>query len=77
VSENFHTFLLFLCKYSSPSIFLSAKISGWTHDPTNRPPIQLNKGVPLETVRSVWAGHWFWRRFAVSEAKQDIQLNNN
>jgi sugar porter (SP) family MFS transporter len=23
------------------------------------------KGVPLETMRSVWARHWFWRKFVV------------
>nr|CAB3484710.1 unnamed protein product [Digitaria exilis] len=34
------------------------------------------KGVPLEAMRSVWAGHWFWRRFAVLDAKQEVQLNS-
>ncbi|OEL26958.1 Sugar transport protein 5 [Dichanthelium oligosanthes] len=34
------------------------------------------KGLPLEAMRSVWAGHWFWRRFAVLDAnKQEVQLN--
>ena len=32
------------------------------------------KGVPLEAMRSVWAGHWFWRRFVVADAKHE-QLN--
>jgi hypothetical protein len=39
-----HTFAIFELnftrKYSSPSIFLSAKISGRAHKPTNRPPIR-------------------------------------
>jgi MFS transporter, SP family, sugar:H+ symporter len=26
------------------------------------------KGVPLETMRSVWARHWFWRKFVVLDA---------
>ncbi|CAO2035281.1 unnamed protein product [Urochloa humidicola] len=30
------------------------------------------KGVPLEAMRSVWAGHWYWRRFT-----KDAKLNNN
>ncbi|KAF8703304.1 hypothetical protein HU200_032099 [Digitaria exilis] len=34
------------------------------------------KGVPLEAMRSVWAGHWFWRRFVVLDAKQEVQLNS-
>ncbi|CAL5031715.1 unnamed protein product [Urochloa decumbens] len=33
------------------------------------------KGVPLEAMRSVWAGHWFWRRFVVLDAKQEVQMN--
>ncbi|CAN6275878.1 unnamed protein product [Urochloa humidicola] len=33
------------------------------------------KGVPLEAMRSVWAGHWFWRRFVVLDAKQEVQLD--
>jgi len=32
------------------------------------------KGVPLEAMRSVWAGHWYWRRF-VRDAKQEVQVN--
>jgi hypothetical protein len=32
------------------------------------------KGVPLEAMRSVWAKHWYWRRF-VRDAKQDSQVN--
>ncbi|CAN6269963.1 unnamed protein product [Urochloa humidicola] len=30
------------------------------------------KGVPLESMRSVWAQHWFWRRFTMS-VKQESQ----
>ncbi|GJN27425.1 hypothetical protein PR202_gb15449 [Eleusine coracana subsp. coracana] len=33
------------------------------------------KGVPLEAMRSVWEGHWFWRRFVVKDGKQEVQLN--
>ncbi|PUZ47432.1 hypothetical protein GQ55_7G164400 [Panicum hallii var. hallii] len=33
------------------------------------------KGVPLEAMRSVWARHWFWRRFVALDAKQEVQLN--
>ena len=32
------------------------------------------KGVPLEAMRSVWAGNWYWRRF-VRDAKQEVQVN--
>jgi MFS family permease len=32
------------------------------------------KGVPLEAMRAVWAGHWYWRRF-VRDAKQEVQVN--
>lgn len=32
------------------------------------------KGVPLEAMRTVWAKHWYWRRF-VGDAKQDSQVN--
>ncbi|TKW04732.1 hypothetical protein SEVIR_7G128400v4 [Setaria viridis] len=32
------------------------------------------KGVPLEAMRSVWARHWYWRRFA-GDAKQEVQVN--
>lgn len=32
------------------------------------------KGVPLEAMRTVWAQHWYWRRF-VGDAKQDRQVN--
>ncbi|CAL5031707.1 unnamed protein product [Urochloa decumbens] len=32
------------------------------------------KGVPLEAMRSVWARHWYWRRF-VGDAKQEAQVN--
>ncbi|CAN6275881.1 unnamed protein product [Urochloa humidicola] len=32
------------------------------------------KGVPLEAMRSVWARHWYWRRFA-GDAKQEAQVN--
>lgn len=32
------------------------------------------KGVPLEAMRSVWAQHWYWRRF-VKDVKQDSQVN--
>uniref|UniRef100_A0A0A9H4S2 Major facilitator superfamily (MFS) profile domain-containing protein n=1 Tax=Arundo donax TaxID=35708 RepID=A0A0A9H4S2_ARUDO len=32
------------------------------------------KGVPLEGMRSVWARHWYWRRF-VRDAKQEVQVN--
>ncbi|WVZ85905.1 hypothetical protein U9M48_032763 [Paspalum notatum var. saurae] len=32
------------------------------------------KGVPLEAMRSVWARHWYWRRF-VGDAKQEVQVN--
>ena len=28
------------------------------------------KGVPLEAIQSVWARHWYWRRF-VKDARQD------
>ena len=28
------------------------------------------KGVPLEAMQSVWARHWYWRRF-VKDARQD------
>ncbi|CAL5068173.1 unnamed protein product [Urochloa decumbens] len=30
------------------------------------------KGVPLEAMQSVWARHWYWRRFA-KDAKEDNQ----
>ncbi|CAL5031712.1 unnamed protein product [Urochloa decumbens] len=30
------------------------------------------KGVPLEAMRSVWKGHWYWRRFT-----KDAKLNRN
>ncbi|OEL28150.1 Sugar transport protein 5 [Dichanthelium oligosanthes] len=33
------------------------------------------KGVPLEVMRSVWARHWYWRRFA-KDAKQEVQVNS-
>lgn len=33
------------------------------------------KGVPLEAMRSVWAMHWFWRRFVIEDSKQGVQLN--
>ncbi|KAJ1271294.1 hypothetical protein BS78_06G117900 [Paspalum vaginatum] len=33
------------------------------------------KGVPLEAMRSVWARHWYWRRF-VGDAKQEVQVNS-
>ncbi|WVZ85897.1 hypothetical protein U9M48_032755 [Paspalum notatum var. saurae] len=29
------------------------------------------KGVPLEAMQSVWARHWYWRRFA-EDAKQEV-----
>ncbi|CAN6269962.1 unnamed protein product [Urochloa humidicola] len=32
------------------------------------------KGVPLEAMRSVWARHWYWRRF-VGDAKLEAQVN--
>ncbi|XP_062185048.1 sugar transport protein MST1-like [Phragmites australis] len=32
------------------------------------------KGVPLEAMQSVWARHWYWRRFA-RDAKQEVQVN--
>ncbi|CAL5031714.1 unnamed protein product [Urochloa decumbens] len=32
------------------------------------------KGVPLEAMQSVWARHWYWRRFA-KDAKEDNQDN--
>uniref|UniRef100_A0A0D9W5P9 Major facilitator superfamily (MFS) profile domain-containing protein n=1 Tax=Leersia perrieri TaxID=77586 RepID=A0A0D9W5P9_9ORYZ len=31
------------------------------------------KGVPLEAMRSVWAKHWYWKRF-VNDPKLDAQL---
>ncbi|KAL6650825.1 hypothetical protein ACP70R_009750 [Stipagrostis hirtigluma subsp. patula] len=34
------------------------------------------KGVPLELMRSVWAHHWFWKRFIVKDIKQEVQLNH-
>ncbi|XP_039818623.1 sugar transport protein MST1-like [Panicum virgatum] len=33
------------------------------------------KGVPLEAMRAVWARHWYWRRFAVGDAKLETQVN--
>ncbi|TVU14364.1 hypothetical protein EJB05_37827, partial [Eragrostis curvula] len=33
------------------------------------------KGVPLETMRSVWERHWFWRRFVVKDGKQEVKIN--
>ncbi|OEL14151.1 Sugar transport protein 5 [Dichanthelium oligosanthes] len=30
------------------------------------------KGVPLEAMRSVWAGHWFWSRFVALDANQEV-----
>ncbi|CAN6269966.1 unnamed protein product [Urochloa humidicola] len=32
------------------------------------------KGVPLEAMQSVWARHWYWRRYA-KDAKEDSQDN--
>ncbi|KAF0890342.1 hypothetical protein E2562_002742 [Oryza meyeriana var. granulata] len=32
------------------------------------------KGVPLEAMRSVWAKHWYWKRF-VKDPKLDTQVN--
>ncbi|CAM0908934.1 unnamed protein product [Alopecurus aequalis] len=32
------------------------------------------KGVPLEAMHSVWARHWYWKRF-VGDAKQGSQIN--
>ncbi|KAL6845737.1 hypothetical protein ACP4OV_024312 [Aristida adscensionis] len=32
------------------------------------------KGVPLEAMQSVWARHWYWRRF-VDDGKQPAQVN--
>jgi MFS family permease len=33
------------------------------------------KGVPLEAMQSVWARHWYWRRFVKVDARQDNQVN--
>ncbi|KAL6845733.1 hypothetical protein ACP4OV_024308 [Aristida adscensionis] len=34
------------------------------------------KGEPLEVMRSVWARHWFWRRF-IGDAKQEVQVSSS
>ncbi|KAK3142438.1 hypothetical protein QOZ80_4BG0346450 [Eleusine coracana subsp. coracana] len=34
------------------------------------------KGVPLEAMRSVWATHWYWRRF-VTDVKQEVHDNSS
>lgn len=31
------------------------------------------KGVPLESMNSVWARHWYWKRFVKCEEKVDDQ----
>uniref|UniRef100_J3LYG4 Major facilitator superfamily (MFS) profile domain-containing protein n=1 Tax=Oryza brachyantha TaxID=4533 RepID=J3LYG4_ORYBR len=31
-------------------------------------------GVPLESMRSVWANHWYWKRYA-KDARMDAQVN--
>ena len=28
-----------------------------------------------EAMRAVWARHWYWRRFAVGDAKLETQVN--
>ncbi|KAL6650824.1 hypothetical protein ACP70R_009749 [Stipagrostis hirtigluma subsp. patula] len=33
------------------------------------------KGVPLEAMRLVWAGHWYWRMF-IGDTKLEVQLNS-
>ncbi|KAJ1271290.1 hypothetical protein BS78_06G117800 [Paspalum vaginatum] len=33
------------------------------------------KGVPLEAMLSVWARHWYWRRFAAN--KLEVHVNND
>uniref|UniRef100_A0A0E0KRB6 Major facilitator superfamily (MFS) profile domain-containing protein n=1 Tax=Oryza punctata TaxID=4537 RepID=A0A0E0KRB6_ORYPU len=33
------------------------------------------KGVPLESMRAVWAKHWYWKRFANKDAKLYAQVN--
>ncbi|KAL6650829.1 hypothetical protein ACP70R_009754 [Stipagrostis hirtigluma subsp. patula] len=33
------------------------------------------KGVPLEVMHSVWARHWYWRRF-VEDANQEVEANS-
>lgn len=30
------------------------------------------QGVPLETMRSVWKDHWYWRRFVKDEKKDNL-----
>ncbi|KAF8749583.1 hypothetical protein HU200_012598 [Digitaria exilis] len=30
------------------------------------------KGVPLEAMQVVWAQHWYWRRFVVQDAKNEL-----
>lgn len=31
------------------------------------------KGIPLESMYTIWGKHWFWRRFVKGEADQDIR----
>ncbi|OEL28149.1 hypothetical protein BAE44_0010832 [Dichanthelium oligosanthes] len=69
-----HVFIKLLCAMKD-AVFLF--YTGWllVMTPFVAALLPETKGVPLEAMRSVWARHWYWRRFVKDDAKQEIHVN--
>lgn len=65
-------FLSMLCKFKY-GIF--AYYAGWIVVMTLFIALYMpeTKGVPLESMNSVWARHWYWKRFVKCEERVDDQ----
>ncbi|KAJ3693162.1 hypothetical protein LUZ60_008642 [Juncus effusus] len=64
------TFLAMMCRFKYATFLYYA---GWVIVMTVFVAIFLpeTKGIPLESMGSLWAQHWYWRRF-VSDKKDDV-----
>ncbi|KAK1301922.1 Sugar transport protein 5 [Acorus calamus] len=70
------TFLAMLCAFKYGTFLFYA---GWNIVMTVFVVLFLpeTKGVPLQRMEEVWAGHWFWRRFVVEEEAGSVTKTDN
>ncbi|KAK1258249.1 Sugar transport protein 5 [Acorus gramineus] len=70
------TFLAMLCPFKYGTFLFYA---GWNVVMTMFVVLFLpeTKGVPLQRMEEVWAGHWFWRRFVVEEEAGPVTKTDN